>query len=186
MKSILAGVFIALGALVYLPVGGVAGAVLFSVGLLAVLRFDAELFTGKAGLLATKEISVWKLGEIWCGNFLGTALITFIIGLTPRYATIAETARNIVQVRKDNGFAANLMLGILCGILMYIAVKGFLEAQPIYAILPVAVFILAGFNHCVADMMYCNLVTSGYETLIPTTVGNLAGCCFIPWVLQQE
>lgn len=185
MKSIIAGIFIGIAAITNLKVGGgVLGAFLFSVGLIAVLRFEAELFTGKAGLLATREIGVWKILEIWIGNLLGTALPIALILFTPNSADLSQAAIQIVEIRISNGFAANLILGIFCGILMTIAVRTFVREQPLYAILPVMVFILAGFNHCVADMAYCHLANYGYETLIPTTVGNIIGCC-LPFLLQR-
>jgi formate/nitrite transporter FocA (FNT family) len=53
MLSILAGMLIAMSGIAYLTVGGPIGASLFSLGLLAILHFKLELFTGKAGLLAT-------------------------------------------------------------------------------------------------------------------------------------
>ena len=59
IKAILAGFMIAMGAGLYLTVGGPVGAFLFSVGLLTILKFGFYLFTGKAGLLATKEIKWW-------------------------------------------------------------------------------------------------------------------------------
>lgn len=125
MNSLLAGIFIGLGAVVYLQVGGLAGAFLFSIGLLAVLRFEAELFTGKAGLLVTKEISPWKLAEIWLGNFLGTFLVMILLCGSPLGGVIAKTARAIVAMRTANGVWGNLVLAIPCGILMYIAVTAF-------------------------------------------------------------
>lgn len=186
MKSVLAGIFIGIGCIVYLTVGGFAGAFLFSIGLIAVLRFKAELFTGKAGLLPTKEISIQKLIEIWIGNFIGTFLITTIIMLTPKAALLAEAATQIISIRIANGFLANLALGIPCGLLMYIAVNGFEIQRPIYAILPVMVFIMAGFNHCIADMGYCHIAQDGFGTLISTTFGNIIGGCIIPWITRLD
>lgn len=52
MVSILAGMLITLGAILYLTIGNVVGAIMFSLGLLTILYFKLELFTGKAGLLA--------------------------------------------------------------------------------------------------------------------------------------
>lgn len=125
MDSLLAGIFIGLGAVAYLRVGGLAGAFLFSIGLLAVLRFEVELFTGKAGLLVTKEISPWKLAEIWLGNFLGTFFVMILLYSSPLGGTIAETTRVIVAIRMANGAWGNFVLAIPCGILMYIAVTAF-------------------------------------------------------------
>lgn len=183
MLSILAGIFIGLGCIVNLAVGGgVLGAFLFSIGLIAVLRFEAYLFTGKAGLLATREIGGLKLLEIWIGNFLGTFAVALCCSFLPRFQEVISGAEAIVAIRAANGFVANFMLGVPCGILMYVAVKGFDVRQPFYAVLPVMVFILAGFNHCVADMGYCHIAGYGYETLLPTTLGNIIGCNVIPWI----
>lgn len=54
MLSILAGMMIAIGGIINLSIGGIAGALLFSMGLLTILTLRFELFTGKAGLLATR------------------------------------------------------------------------------------------------------------------------------------
>lgn len=75
LNSILAGIAISIGAIVYLNVCGVAGALLFSTGLLAVLGFNFNLFTGKAGLLADKGISVKHLCLVWLGNLIGTVIM---------------------------------------------------------------------------------------------------------------
>jgi formate/nitrite transporter FocA (FNT family) len=43
---------------------------------------------------------------------------------------------------------------------MYVAVTGFAKTSKyLFLIMPVAFFILAGFNHCVADMFYSALGT---------------------------
>ena len=55
--SILAGMMIGLGAIVYLSVGEIAGAFMFSLGLLTILHYKFALFTGKAGGLTTGAIS---------------------------------------------------------------------------------------------------------------------------------
>ena len=49
IKSIMAGIFISIGCVVNLAVGGIVGAALFSLGLTAILVFNFNLFTGKAG-----------------------------------------------------------------------------------------------------------------------------------------
>lgn len=45
----MAGIFISIGCVVNLAVGGIVGAALFSLGLTAILVFNFNLFTGKAG-----------------------------------------------------------------------------------------------------------------------------------------
>ena len=92
MLSILAGIMIAIGGIVYLEVGGIIGAFLFSMGLLAVLNFKLELFTGKAGLLATNEIDWRDLSRIWIGNFIGTLITASVMASTSKGAILAEKA----------------------------------------------------------------------------------------------
>ena len=50
IKGILAGIFISIAGIIYLKVGGIPGAVLFSLGLLGVVECQGKLFTGLAGL----------------------------------------------------------------------------------------------------------------------------------------
>ena len=190
--SILAGMIIALGGTVYLIVSNLEGACLFAVGLLAVLAFNLHLFTGKAGLLATNDISFGKLFEIWIGNFIGTFAVAFGLIVTPKGEYHAEKAMQIVNMKITNGFLTNLVYGIFCGMLMYIAVRGYqLTGQAIIAILPVIVFIMCGFNHCVADMFYLHLSNKcywihNYGILFPITIGNIIGCCIIPWFKDDD
>lgn len=189
LLSILAGMMIAIGGIVFLSVGGTTGALLFSMGLLTILTLKLELFTGKAGLFATKEIRIGKLIEIWCGNFLGTLAIAIGLLFTPRGLVLAEKASEIVAIRVGNGIFANFIYGIFCGMLMFMAVKTFIVAngQPLYAMMPVAIFILCGFNHCIADMFYLHMGCmhiSDYLVLIPTTIGNFIGCNIIPALLE--
>lgn len=183
--SILAGLMIAVGGVINLSVGGALGAFMFSLGLLTVLIFKLELFTGKAGLLATNEMKIGKLSKIWVGNFIGTAIVAILLTLTPKGVDLFEKATQIVAIRNANDFYTNFVYGGFCGLMMYIAVSSWIN--PVYAILPVAAFILCGFNHCVADMFYLNIgatALTDYLTLIPTTLGNICGCCLIPWALR--
>lgn len=85
----------------------------------------------------------------------------------------------------------NIFLGILCGMLMYIAVNYFVTA-PWVTTMCVAAFILLGTNHCVADMAYL-LIAYKHETmlyqllaLISTTIGNVIGCNIIPFFVKMS
>ena len=184
MLSILAGFMIAVGGIVYLSVGGIGGALLFAVGLMTVCYYKLELFTGKIGLLPTGEITGKKLLEIWIGNFIGSFMAAGLMVGTPKYDALRSGAAAIVKTRLANGHIANLVLGIFCGLLMYIAVNGYAMFGNIVCVyVPVAVFILAGFNHCVADMFYLHMAGAAIEdyiVLVPTTFGNVIGGCLLP------
>ena len=180
---------IGIGGIVYLSVGGPVGAALFAVGLLTILLFQLELFTGKAGLAATRSIRPEKLVQIWLGNVVGCFSAAALYSLTTPGEKIAEAAAAIIKVRVSNLWYQNIALGIFCGILMYIAVN-YYKSLPFVTVMCVATFILMGANHCVADMFY-TFMALGYIAewsvvwaLICTTIGNIIGCCIIPYLTR--
>lgn len=182
--AILAGIMISIGALINLKVGGVAGAVFFSVGLLSILHFGLNLFTGKAGLLIQKKIKWYDLLLVYTGNLAGTGLMAILYRSICPTSAVIENAEKILAIRVGNPWYVNIFFGILCGILMYVAVTGYKETKnAIFVVFPVAAFILGGFNHCVADMFYtfvCFNKVSELPQLLFTTIGNLIGCSLIP------
>ena len=188
MYSILAGIMISLGCIINLQVGGIGGALFFSLGLITILMFNFDLFTGRAGLIPTGQMTWKKLGLIWLGNLYGCVIVAAAMSLTPLGVTLGATAQAIVATRIANGMLANIILGGCCGILMYIGVGLFTKQNnPIYAAMPVATFILSGYNHCVADMFYLTIANApwiAWATLIPTTIGNICGTCIIPLARQ--
>lgn len=190
MLSILAGFLIAMGGIINLTLGGIPGALFFSLGLLTIVTFKYELFTGKAGLLTTGEIKPWKLCTIWLGNFIGAAVCALMVSLTPSAETLVSKAAAIVALRSGQPAMINLLLGIYCGMLMYIAVTGFKHSQSyLFIVMPVAFFILCGFNHCVADMFYTSLGATEwkhYLHLIPTTIGNVIGTNIISYINYSQ
>lgn len=186
MLSIIAGFLIGMGGIIYLTLGGIAGALFFSLGLITIVTFKFHLFTGKAGLLTTGEITPIALFTIWCGNFVGTIFGAVAATMLSQSEMIIEKATAIVATRIANPSLVNFALGAMCGLLMYVAVTGFAKTNSyLFLIMPVAFFILAGFNHCVADMFYTILGAQSVKEithLIPTTLGNIAGCNIIPLV----
>ena len=186
--DILAGIMISIGCLLYLQIGGVAGACLFAVGLGSICFFKMKLFTGQAGKLITKEIGAWELGQVWFGNLLGVIIMIGITLLHPNYAAINAGAEAILNSRItadiDLMFGQSFFLAIPCGILMYCAVSAQDTLQLVYIVMCVAAFILCGFYHCVADMYYTFLAAKqwqSYINLIFVTFGNVVGCNLVPF-----
>lgn len=190
MLSIIAGFLIGMGGIIYLTLGGIAGALFFSLGLITIVTFKFHLFTGKAGLLTTGEITPIALFTIWCGNFVGTIFGAVAATMLPQSEMIIEKATAIVATRVANPSLVNFALGVMCGLLMYVAVTGFAKTSSyLFLIMPVAFFILAGFNHCVADMFYTILGAQNVKEithLIPTTLGNIIGTNIIPLADQYR
>lgn len=180
-SSILAGILIAMGCITYLTVGGILGAFMFSFGLLAILRLRLNLFTGKAGLLATNEMNLRELVSIYAGNLLGTGFIACLFAITENGQTLSKQAYQIVQARLSANPLDNLIYAILCGMLMSLAVTIFERGSrnPIYTMLTVAIFIVNGFAHSIADSFYFFLGVKNmveFYPLISVTLGNFIGC----------
>ena len=191
IKSIMAGFMIALAAAIFLTVDGALGAFMFAIGLLTILFFQFDLFTGKAGLLTQKCIRPKRLLTIWIGNLIGCAVCSLLLLATPLGSSLAVGASAITLTRISNLWFENIILGVFCGILMYIGVKQYPTA-PYVTILSVASFILLGVNHCVADMAYMFLAADtkillpASAALLFTTAGNVIGCNLIPYSQKQS
>jgi formate transporter len=228
--AMLAGAFIALGAMFATTVLAGADGVLpfgvsrllsgmvFSLGLILVVLGGAELFTGNTLMVMAWSAGKVRLSEmlrawaiVYVGNFvgaLGTAALVFLSGqyLSGKggVATVALTlALNKVTLSFDHA----LFLGILCNVLVCLAVWLAFGARTttdkILAVLfPVSAFVVAGFEHSVANMYliplglfikawapaalwaqighaasdYSSLTWSAFlVNLIPVTVGNIIG-----------
>lgn len=185
-KGILAGVFIAIGACVNMTLGGIAGALFFGVGLLSILYLGLNLFTGKAGLVVEEKYNIFKLLAVWVMNATGAILAGWAVSVaTPATQEVAEA---VWAARLSTPPLILAVKGLFCGILMYIAVSGYRDSKKIeFVILPVSVFILCGFCHCVADMAYFGMASNKYNLidawpLIPVTIGNFLGCIIPPLV----
>ena len=64
IKGVLAGICISFGGTIYLRVDGVAGAVLFAFGLIAVITSGLNLFTGKSQFVWGREGRYgWQIGR---------------------------------------------------------------------------------------------------------------------------
>jgi formate/nitrite transporter FocA (FNT family) len=181
LRSCFAGICISLGCIIYLKVGGVIGACLFSIGLISVVRYELDLYTGKAGFINLLGLPDYAyLGRVLLGNIIGC----LIVGLLCRFALpdLIEPAQHIIETRVTKGPLANGILGIGCGMLMTTAVL-FAKADDDYVplLFAVPVFILSGFVHSIADS--CYFVISGglhFFTYVLNylfiVIGNFIGC----------
>ena len=188
--AILAGFCIGLGGTVYLSVDNpVVGAALFSIGLLTILAFGFNLFTGKVGYALDNPPSyIWTLLVIWLGNFVGTWAMAMLVRCTRVYDKLAPKVKGIVEAKLNDDLLSILFLAIGCGMCMYIAVDQYRKrtsmVRALFVIFPVMVFILCSFEHCIANMYYFSLagalVGKTYIYLAVMTLGNAVGGLIIP------
>lgn len=191
ISAILAGFCIGLGGIINLSVEDrTLGAALFTIGLFAICTMGFNLFTGKVCYVFDNDKAyALRLPFIWLGNLTGTGLAAGCILLT-RNAAIAEKAQAICQTKLSDGFLSLFFLGVLCNILIYLAVEGYARnphelGKYLSLFFGVMVFILAGTEHCVADMFYFWM--SGWSgravaALLVITLGNAAGGVIFPLV----
>lgn len=180
-KSIIGGFLIGFGGTVYLNMDNkIVAAFLFGLGLFTIINFELNLYTGKIGYLSKEN---WK--EILLtliGNFIGTNLFAFLVLQTRLAGKLKETVAPAVELKLSDNLLSTFILAIFCGILMSIAVGTFKKLPNILGTLAVflcvAVFILAGFEHCVANMFFFALSSSPADyllTLLVAIAGNSLG-----------
>lgn len=192
VSAILAGVCIGMGGVVYLSVENkVAGAALFTVGLFVICIFGFNLFTGKVCYVFQNDIKyAIRLPIIWVGNLIGTWLIAFLISFT-RNTAVAENAKTLCGAKMGDTYLSLFILGIWCDVLIYVAVEGFLRCQHeagkyLALFFGVMVFILSGYEHCVADMFYFSAakIWSGdaFVRILVISLGNAVGGVMFPLI----
>ena len=161
VSSIGAGLLISIGGFVYLALKDVnqyLGAFLFSIGLLVIISFGLYLYTGKVGyIFDNKNNFLLYLLVCYFGNLCGAVSSGYILRLVRN--NYFEVAEKVVKMKIDDNIGSILILSVFCGMLIYLAVdiqkrevSNIVKALGI--ILPVMVFILSGFEHCVANMFY--------------------------------
>ncbi len=184
VSAVLAGMCVGFGGVVFLSLDNrIIGSVMFTVGLFTICTFGLHLFTGKVcyALENGKSYNL-ALPVIWLGNLAGTGVTALIVKLS-RIDGIAEQATELTAVKLDDSILSLFLLGVLCNIFIYIAVEGYKNnphelGKYLSLFFGVMVFILAGTEHCVADMFYFWL--SGWSAdaavrVLVITLGNAAG-----------
>ncbi len=212
--GILAGIYIALGGAVSTAVlsGGMLDAgfarflsgSVFSVGLILVLILGSELFTGNIlmtiGLIYQKYSFARVLRNwfvVYFGNLIGGIIIAWLVfnsGLLVRsgsLTSVGAVAVNMVENKLGLSFAEALCRGILCNMLVCLAVimciaSKTIEGKILGIYFPIMTFVASGYEHSVANMYFlpAGLMAKGefisgfftmFNNLIPVTIGNIIG-----------
>ena len=183
VKAVLAGICISIGCNVYLACDNrYIGAVLFATGLMTILLFELNLYTGKVGYIVNNKPDFIKVvGIILVGNIMGC--ICTGLCFPSEFATVL--CENKLQIPLMDVFCKSIM----CGLLMFVAVDAYKQYKTLLpAIFCVATFILSGYEHSIADIAYFimgRVIT--LESLIfilIVIVGNAIGGMIIPATRQ--
>lgn len=209
--GILAGAFIAFGGMFYtVAVTGselgfgptrLLGGLAFCLGLVLVIVGGAELFTGNSLIVmawADKRVTTSALlrnwGVVYLGNLiggLGAAVLVHLSGvLAMGDGAVADTARAIAAGKAALGPLEAFARGILCNVLVCLAVWMCFAAHTVSGkvlaiVFPITAFVALGFEHSVANMYLIPIGAmqpgstvglGGFlANLIPVTLGNIVG-----------
>ena len=180
--AVLAGAFIAMGAVFMttvtagasgvLPFGiaKLVGGLAFCLGLILVVVAGAELFTGNNLIVmawASRKVTTGKLLRNWVivyvGNFVGAILTAYGMYLSGQFAfgqgAVGLQALTIANAKVGLGFTQAVVLGVFCNALVCLAVWLCMSARTttdrILSILfPISAFVAAGFEHSIANMYF--------------------------------
>ena len=171
--------------------GSLVGAVLFSLGLLAVVGYKLKLYTGTAGFIEKNQVG--ELFLILLGNIIGCLCLALLARVSPM--DIQGAAQNILELRLRTGALRCGLLGIGCGFLMTTAVTFARQEKYLPLLFGVPLFIVCGFTHCVADAFYYLCVPVTFMkahalqilgTYACIVIGNLIGCNLYRIVLAKD
>ncbi len=228
--AVMAGAFIGLAFLFYITVttgsssagwglSRLAGGIAFSMGLILIVICGGELFTSSVlssiswankQISFSKMLSIW--GKVYVGNFIGAMFLLLLVTAAGLYqmdhGQWGLNALNIAQHKIHHTPVQAFALGVLCNLLVCLAIwLTFSSANAMtkaaMTILPVAMFVSSGFEHCVANMFmvplgiaiqnlapesfwlnigvpasqYADLNISNFlgANLLPVTLGNIVG-----------
>jgi len=205
--AVLAGSFIALGAAAFTAVmagtelsygpARLLGGLAFSLGLVLVVVAGAELFTGNTLIVMAwvdRKIRLRDLLRNWvfsfAGNAAGALAIVVLMALTGLLrGQVGELAIRIAEAKASLGWTEALARGILCNMLVCLAVWLTFAARDVAGkilaiLLPISAFVLLGFEHSIANLY---LIPAGWMAgasigwdgflgnLVPVTIGNIIG-----------
>lgn len=196
-KSIVSGILISIGGCVYMASisAGLSwfGALLFCGGLFAICIYGFNLYTGKVGYIAYnfKDGRYWFLVALICFfNLLTTFLIGIVVG--KYFPAVKEPAVKAYAAKLSAPLAKSFISALFCGILMFLSVDTWKKGHKIGLFIYVPVFIIAGFDHSIANSFY-NGVALNADTftlknfiLVMTVVlGNGIGGWILPLLTKN-
>ena len=196
-KSVLSGIMIAFGCSVYLSCVdkelGWFGAFLFSAGLFTICEYGFNLYTGKVGYIALRFKDLKYLRLVFLILVLNL-LTTFVLGILigKNFEAVRIVALKIYSSKFQMSSWKLFLSGILCGILMYLAVDTWKRGAKMGCFIYVPLFILCGFDHSIANSFY-NGAALGEHTftlqnlviILDVVLGNAVGGMLFPLLTRN-
>lgn len=180
--------------------GKLAQGLVFSGGLIMVVLSGAELFTGNNLMLIAlfdRRIGLKKVlrnwGFVYLGNLLGSLFLALLVAFSGIFkvntGALGASFASIALSKISLDFLPAVALGLLCNVLVCLAVYMAFGAKStpgklLVCIFPVTFFVMCGFEHSIANMFYIPAGFFASETfdlfaflhnLLPVTIGNILG-----------
>lgn len=197
--AVLAGAFIALGAVFYLAVlfqvgpgiGRLLGGMAFSLGLFLIVVGGAELFTGNNliilarcdGLIGTPAL-LRNWGIVYAGNFVGAVATAWLVAQSgivgPDGGEFAALVRRVASAKIALSPEQAFFRGLLCNTLVCLSVWLCFACHTVTdkafaVVFPITAFVTLGLEHSVANMFFLPLAAfSGLPPDVAGMAGNLA------------
>jgi len=165
----------------------------FSLGLILVIVGGAELFTGNNLIVmawASGRVTTRRLLANWCitfaGNFVGAICTAALMFFTTQYTfgggAVGAVALSTATYKASLDFVPAVALGIMCNALVCLSSWMCYGARTtidrIFTIVPpIAAFVAAGFEHCIANIYYLPLalfIKAGATESFWTSIGKSA------------
>ena len=149
-SSVMAGMVMAIGyisSIAVLNESKFAGAILFSIGLIAVLSMDLHLFTTRSGAIyddsrrLDKKVGALILTLI--GNIIGAAAIGFVT-----HNMHLEEAKEIMRAKNEHDVLSVFVSAIICGMLIYIAYRCYRRAEGNISGIATVILVSAAISIC--------------------------------------
>lgn len=185
IRAILAGIMISIGGTIYLSLDNKAlGAFLFSIGLFSICVNGYNLYTGKIGyVISNKPKYLVELLFTLIGNIIGTVSCGYLLSVSRIGTKLKDAANVICEIKLNDNLLSIFVLSIFCGIIMYLAVDMFKKINDfgkyVGIFMGITIFILAGFEHCVANMFYFSVANMwSWKTILYVFImvlGNSVG-----------
>ena len=188
------------------PAAKLICALLFPFGLIMVVLTGAELFTGNCLMLrsAAEGAARWpgilrNLLIVYLGNFAGAVMTAAACVYSGQMelggGALALYTIRLAAAKCSLSFGKALLLGVLCNILVCTAVilsvlAKNVPGKAIGAYVPICLFVLCGFEHCIANMYYipAGLMSKGvpaYAALAAAAGVELGGLSWPAFLLNN-
>lgn len=192
VSGVLGGLCVSIGGTIFLLLDNkMFGALMFTTGLYTICVYGLNLFTGKICYIFDNNL-VFGISTIamWIGNWLGAWGVSALEHMSRISPVLTERATALTEMKMDDSLLSLFILGIFCNLLIYIGVDNYLHnphevGKYLGLLFGITVFVLCGFEHCVADSFYFSLAGvwgSGraWVCIFFVTLGNAVGGLLLP------